>query len=61
MNSWCISQHLPLQHKAFRAHTLYSMVDGFRQGIFWLVGKKKIENKMWAHCQRQVAFFSGQT
>ena len=26
-----------------RAHALYSMVDGFRQGIFWLVGKKKIK------------------
>ena len=29
-----------------RAHALYSMVDGFRQGIFWLVGKKKIKNKI---------------
>ena len=28
-----------------RARALYSMVDGFRQGILWLVGKKKIKNK----------------
>ena len=26
-----------------RAQALYSMVDGLRQGIFWLVGKKKIK------------------
>ena len=29
-----------------RPYSLYSMVDGFRQGFFWLVGKKKNKNEM---------------
>ncbi len=30
----------------FRAGSLYSTVDGSRQGFFWLVGEKKIKNKI---------------
>ncbi len=30
-----------------RASPLYSTVDGSRQGVFWLVGKKKIKNANW--------------
>ncbi len=32
---------------ALRASPLYSTVDGYRQGVFWLVGKKKIKNSYW--------------
>ncbi len=32
-----------------RAHSLYSTVDGSRQRLFWLVGKKKIKNKISLH------------
>ena len=31
--------------KYLRASPLYSTVDGSRQGVFWIVGKKKIKNK----------------
>ena len=31
--------------KKVRANPLYSTVDGSRQGVFWLIGKKKIKNK----------------
>ena len=34
----CLLYILP---NIFRASTLYSMVDGSRQGVFWLVGKEK--------------------
>ncbi len=29
-----------------RNGSVYSTVDGSRQGFFWLVGKKKIKNKI---------------
>ena len=29
-----------------RAGSLYSTVDGSQQGVFWLVGEKKIKNKI---------------
>ncbi len=34
------------QSKRVRPHSLYSTVDGSRQGFFWLVRKKKIKNKI---------------
>ncbi len=30
----------------FRAQAIYSTVDGSQQGYLWLVGKKKIKNKV---------------
>ena len=38
-----------------RARTLYSTVDGSWQGAFWLIGKKKIKNKicLWTHVGRR--------
>ncbi len=35
-----------IEHIVLRAHALYSMVDGFRQGNFFVVGEKKIKNKI---------------
>ena len=41
-----VHTHPHIHTPGIRAHALYSMVDGFQQGIFWLVGKKKIKNKI---------------
>ncbi len=52
-----ITQHAALKHqyltpltrfhlRYIRASALYSTVDGSRQGVFCLVGKKKIKNEI---------------